>query len=91
MRGHDGVLRGFQSRQYGRLVGVDLATPDFAALARSVGMAGERVASVEEFRDAFDRAMAAEAPALIDIDMTDLVQIDGLGAPRGPYARPRVA
>ncbi|MCZ6618075.1 MAG: thiamine pyrophosphate-binding protein, partial [Gammaproteobacteria bacterium] len=45
-----GVLRGFQTNQFeGRLVGVNLVTPNFTGLANSVGMAAEAVSSVAGF------------------------------------------
>ena len=77
-----GVLRGFQTNQFeGRLEGVNLVTPNFTGLAHSVGMAAEAVSSVNEFEAAFDRAMAADGPYLIDIDQSKLTPIQGLGAP----------
>lgn len=78
-----GVLRTIQSNTFdGRQTGVDLATPDFAMVARGMGMKAESVASAGEFRDAFGRAVAADGPVLIDIDMTKLVPMAGLGTPR---------
>ena len=38
-------------------------------MAKSMGVPGQRVASVLEFEAAFDQAMAASGPYLIDIDM----------------------
>ena len=75
-----GVLRSIQSTTFeGRQTGVDLATPDFAAVARAMGMHGETVQSAAEFHDAFARAVAAEGPVLLDIDMAALVPMGGLG------------
>ncbi|MEX1104056.1 MAG: thiamine pyrophosphate-binding protein, partial [Dehalococcoidia bacterium] len=49
-----GVLRNIQSNTFdGRQTGVDLATPDFAMVARAMGVEGARAASVAEFRGAF--------------------------------------
>ena len=75
-----GVLRSIQSTTFeGRQTGVDLATPDFAAVARAMGMHGETVRSAAEFHDAFARAVAAEGPVLLDIDMAALFPMGGLG------------
>jgi acetolactate synthase-1/2/3 large subunit len=75
-----GVLRSIQSRTFeGRQNGVDLATPDFAMVAKGMGMKGERVAGVEAFRDAFRRAVANDGPTLLDIDMAKLQPMGGLG------------
>ena len=80
-----GVLRAIEARQFdGRQVGVDLATPDFAALAAAVGMNGERVEGVPGFRAAFARAIESGAPALLDIDMSSLAPMGMFGPPRRP-------
>jgi acetolactate synthase-1/2/3 large subunit len=68
-----GVLRIIQDMTLGgRRAAVDLVTPDFAALAESVGMPGERVSTVAEFEAAFERAMGRDGPTLIDVDITRL-------------------
>ncbi|MBI5089705.1 MAG: hypothetical protein HZB15_12855 [Actinobacteria bacterium] len=54
----------------GRRAAVDLQTPDFAALARSMGMAAWSVASAGEFGAAFTAACELGGPALLDIDIT---------------------
>ena len=77
-----GVLRTIQGRTFeGRQNGVDLVTPDFAALARSMGMRGETVEGVNSFREAFRRAVEADGPTLLDIDMSALQPMGGLGSP----------
>ena len=82
-----GVLRSIEGRTFeGRQFGVDLATPDFAMVARGMGVAGETVSGVPAFRDAFARAVAADGPVLLDIDMTVLTPMGGLGTPP-PRAR----
>ena len=68
-----GVLRGIEARQFdGRNFGVDLTTPDFPALAKSMGVQAARVASPAEFEARFGEAIASGRPALLDIDMTAL-------------------
>ena len=48
-----GVLRGIEARQFeGRNFGVDLTTPDFPALATSMGVQATRVADPAEFEPA---------------------------------------
>jgi acetolactate synthase I/II/III large subunit len=80
-----GVLRSIQANTFeGRQTGVELVTPDFVMVARGMGMHGEPVGSAEEFRDAFRRAVAANGPVLLDIDMAKLVPMSGLGAPPPP-------
>jgi acetolactate synthase-1/2/3 large subunit len=64
----------------GRQIGVDLATPDFVTVARGMGMAAEAVKGVDEFRAAFARAVAAEGPVLLDIDMSALHPMGGIAA-----------
>ncbi len=75
-----GVLRGIQSRTFeGRTIGVDLATPNFAVVARGFGLKAESVASAVEFQSAFERAVQADGPYLIDINTSSLVPISGMG------------
>ena len=51
-----GVLRGIEARQFdGRNFGVDLTTPDFPALAQSMGVHAARVATPAEFEARFAR------------------------------------
>jgi acetolactate synthase-1/2/3 large subunit len=68
-----GVLRGIQARQFdGRTTGVDLATPDFPALAVSMGLQAARVSGPEEFEPRFSEAIASGRPTLLDIDLLAL-------------------
>ncbi len=63
-----GTIRMHQERSYpGRVVGTDLVNPDFAAFARSFGCHGETVERAVEFEGAFERALAAGAPAVLDL------------------------
>ncbi len=63
-----GTIRMHQERHYpGRVFGTDLANPDFAALARAYGANGEVVERTAEFAPAFERALAAERPSLIEL------------------------
>jgi len=81
-----GVLRGIQARQFeGRTTGVDLTTPDFPALARSMGLQAAHVSDPGEFERRFREAIASGRPTLLDIDLLALSPL-GLLAPR-PSAR----
>ena len=63
-----GTIRMHQERHFpGRVSATDLQNPDFAALAKSYGMHGERVERTAEFAAAFDRALASETGAVLDI------------------------
>ena len=64
-----GVLRWLQDTRFGRINETDLGKMDFAMLAESLGVPGERVQSVEEFGRAIEKGMAASGPYLIDVDM----------------------
>ena len=63
-----GTIRANQERDYpGRVIGTDLANPDFAALARTYGLHGETVERTADFAAAFERAWQAESGALIEL------------------------
>ncbi len=65
-----GTIRMHQERQYPeRVLGTELVNPDFAALARAYGAHGETVSRTEEFAPAFERALAAGKPALIELKL----------------------
>lgn len=66
--GRYGTIRMHQERSYpGRVSGTDLASPDFAALARAYGGHGETVTRQQDFAAAFDRARAAGTLAVLDL------------------------
>lgn len=63
-----GTIRMHQEKKYpGRVVGTTLVNPDFAAFARSFGAHGETVNTTDEFRPAFERALAAGKPSVIEL------------------------
>lgn len=77
-----GILRTLEARAFeGRQFGTELATPDFAMVARGMGMHAESVAGVAQFTDAFARAVKAPGPVLLDIDMSVLAPMPGLAPP----------
>ena len=63
-----GTIRMHQERAYpARVYATALANPDFAALARAYGAHGELVEETAQFAPAFERALAAGKPALIEL------------------------
>lgn len=63
-----GTIRMHQERSYpGRTIGTDLSNPDFAAYARSFGAHGEVVERTADFAPAFERALTAGRPALLEL------------------------
>jgi len=63
-----GTIRMHQEREYpGRVSASDLANPDFAAYARAFGAHGETVERTADFAPAFERALAANQPALLEL------------------------
>jgi acetolactate synthase I/II/III large subunit len=74
-----GNVRRDQLRLFeGRTLGADLTNPDFVRLAHSFGVAAERVTSPAQLRRAIERALAADAPALIEVPVER-------GAERSPW------
>ena len=66
-----GTIRAHQERNYpARVSGTTMENPDFVALARAYGYHAERVARTEDFAAAFDRAMASQTGAVLDLDIS---------------------
>jgi acetolactate synthase I/II/III large subunit len=65
-----GTIRMHQERNYpGRVVGTELANPDFAAYARAFGAHGELVEETSQFADAFERALESGRPAVLELQI----------------------
>ena len=63
-----GTIRMHQERNYpGRVYGTDLVNPDFAAFAQSFGAQGKIVDRTEDFPAAFEEALTAETPCLLEL------------------------
>jgi acetolactate synthase-1/2/3 large subunit len=63
-----GTIRMHQEMHYpGRVHGTGLENPDFCALAQAYGAQGERVTRSEDFPAAFERALTAGRPAVIEL------------------------
>ena len=68
--GSYGTIRMHQERDYpGRISGTTLVNPDFTAVARAYGMAGVKVASTEEFADAFATVSSSATGGIIELDI----------------------
>ncbi|HEY8691954.1 MAG TPA: thiamine pyrophosphate-dependent enzyme [Chloroflexota bacterium] len=77
-----GVLRNIQTAHYGgRHIGVDLRQPNFQGLARSMGWQSWCVQEPAAFDQALAEAFAAQASALVEIDMTAIGPIVYAGPP----------
>lgn len=64
-----GVLRGIQDDVYDRRVGVELFTPDFVELAKTMGFGAARIKNAEEFTAELESAIARRKPSMIVVDM----------------------
>jgi acetolactate synthase-1/2/3 large subunit len=92
-----GTIRMHQERDYpGRVSGTALTNPDFARLMDAFGGHGEVVADTAGFVPAFQRAVAAGRPALIELrtdpeQITSRTTITALRAGTPPAAQQRAA
>jgi acetolactate synthase-1/2/3 large subunit len=68
-----GNVRNMQRDLHGnRLIGSDLANPDFVRLAESFGIGGYRVSGPEALRQALEKALGKNEPALIEVPCGDM-------------------
>ena len=67
-----GTIRAHQEKNYpARVSGTTMTSnPDFAALGRAYGCHGERVETTDGFAAAFERAMASETGAVLDLNIS---------------------
>lgn len=66
-----GTIRAHQEREYpGRVSGTDMVNPDFVLLARAHGFHAERVDTTEAFAAAFDRAVASQTGAVLELGIS---------------------
>jgi acetolactate synthase-1/2/3 large subunit len=63
------VLRDQQRLFEGRLIGSELHNPDFVKLAESFGVSACRVSTPGGLRAELERALALDAPALIEVSI----------------------
>jgi len=64
-----GAIKWLQEKIFGRWGEVDLANPDFPALARAFGAAGERLPGLEALGPALDTALAHPGPTLLELPL----------------------
>ncbi len=86
-----GVIRNIQDAQYnGRRVYADILTPDFSLICKAVGLPHERIAKIDDFEAALDRALAASGPRMIEIDMVAIGPFSQsfAGPPAGAAGQP---
>ena len=86
-----GVIRNIQDAQYeGRHYYSNILTPDFALISASVALKHERIASVDQFESALDRALSAPGPAMIEVDMVAIGPFGKsfAGPPAGAAGKP---
>jgi acetolactate synthase-1/2/3 large subunit len=63
-----GTIRMHQERNFpGRVAGTDLVNPDFVAYAQAFGAHGALVERTEDFAAAFEEALAAGRPAVLEL------------------------
>lgn len=67
----------------GRLIASDLVNPDFVALARSFGIAAERVDTPDRLAAALRSALAGHAPALIEVSVGPMSNVWPVIGPAG--------
>jgi len=62
-----GMIHKLQMRDFGRTYQTELRSPDFAKFAESFGAVGIRVEDDSELRSAFQSALAADSPVIVDV------------------------
>lgn len=86
--GEYNIIKMMQLKNYNDEAFNDFLNPDFAAYARACGGLGFRVEKLEEFGGAFDEALAAKKPAIIDV-VVDPAVYPPFGLLHKPKARYR--
>lgn len=67
-----GVLRNMQDSYFTRRSGVDLATPDFAALAEAAGLRYARIGRADDALPVLVDAVDSGGPVLVEVDLAEL-------------------
>lgn len=63
-----GTIRMHQERRYsGRVIATELRNPDLAAYAKAFGCQAETISKTADFAAAFERALAARVPVLLEL------------------------
>jgi acetolactate synthase-1/2/3 large subunit len=66
-----GQIRDSMRARGSPLVGVDLESPDFAALGRALGGHGISLRTIDDLGDAVHAACASDRPTIIELRMRD--------------------
>jgi len=83
------TIRMHQEREYPeRVIGTSMINPDFCTLAKAYGMQAELVTETAQFAPAFERALSANSPVLIEVQidanlLTPTVTVESLRAKTG--------
>ena len=65
-----GVIQNIQDAQYGgRRMYVELHTPDYAQLTAALALGHHRVSDLKDLPNALDKALSAQGPFILEIDM----------------------
>src|SRR5262245_50606562 len=64
-----GAIKYLQDGMFGKSYEVDLANPDFPALARAFGAQGVRVDAIDELPEALTRALRHRGPTVLELPM----------------------
>ncbi|WP_353194473.1 thiamine pyrophosphate-binding protein [Pusillimonas noertemannii] len=68
-----GVIRNIQTDRFEkRHFYTNLSTPNLANIAKEMGLAAERIETLQQFRTTLDKAMSQEGPFVIEVDMEAL-------------------
>lgn len=68
-----GNVRNMQKNLHGnRMIGTDLANPDFVRLAESFGVSGYRTTTPEGLRHALEQSLARQVPSLIEVPVGEM-------------------
>lgn len=77
-----GVLRNMQDRHVGRRAGVDLATPDFSALAGALDLPFVRITDAQDFQPRLEESLERRGPCLVEVD------VNAIGEMPEPFVPP---
>jgi acetolactate synthase-1/2/3 large subunit len=83
-----GILRNIQDSQFGARIGVELGAPDFCGLARSLGVAAERVDSVDSYARVVAASIESARQGLATLVEVDIKAIGPMATPFIGTSRP---
>ncbi|QEM80344.1 thiamine pyrophosphate-binding protein [Halomonas binhaiensis] len=78
-----GVMRGIQNKYFdGRQYYNDLHTPDFQAMAASLGLPHWKVSHSDDFQTVIAEAVGHDGPAVVEVDMKSVGPLEFAGPPQ---------